>query len=251
MGQGGGEQGGERREGSLTRNSPITASIRKDRESTTCGMKRVEDPAGCCPGKQGTFPEGLWGGGHGDGPHHHPGPPEGWRLPKLTVMKMGASNSSAGDSKTLKKKVCREEWRGCQAEVFPSLPPRHIHAFQPLPRPQPCRLEPLPLLFEGSPPREQQQPPKVAALGGFGDPQRATSSSLLLLGCSRKARPDQLSWRSPNQALGQVEAGSGDIPKGRTEASTMGIGLGTSSPAQDVPPGCCQQLGDTSVTSRR
>lgn len=35
----------------------------------------------------------------------------GTRRGGLTVMKMGTSNSSAGDSKTLKKKVCGEEGR--------------------------------------------------------------------------------------------------------------------------------------------
>lgn len=51
------------------------------------------------------------GGGQGDSPEHCPSPPagQGWCLLKLTVMKMGASNNSAGDSKTLKKKVCRKK----------------------------------------------------------------------------------------------------------------------------------------------
>lgn len=44
--------------------------------------------------------------------------PPGEEPERLTVMKMGASNSSAGDSKTLKKKVCGAEGKGLSTSIL-------------------------------------------------------------------------------------------------------------------------------------
>lgn len=59
----------------------------------------------------GTGPWAAWGG---DGANDPPGEEPEW----LTVMKMGASNSSAGDSKTLKKKVCGVEGKGLSTSTL-------------------------------------------------------------------------------------------------------------------------------------
>lgn len=82
-------RGGERREGSLTRNSPITESVRKDRESTTCGMKirkkmvnlaqtlpgwRTLPTTTCPPGKQGDISLSATGRGTGRQPRALPQP---------------------------------------------------------------------------------------------------------------------------------------------------------------------------------